>query len=380
MHPTPTYASLGVQEVINANSWVTRLGGSEMPEEALQAMADAAHSFIDLDELNQRAGDVIARCTGAEAGLVTAGASAGMLLQAAAVMAGTDHDRIKRLPDASGMKDEIVIHRVQRVGEDRNYLSAGAKFVEIGNSGGTEDWELEAAIGDNTAAVAYIFGPPLSDALPLEQVVEISHARGVPVIVDAAAMLPPQINLRRFVESGADMVTFSGGKGVRGPQSTGILCGRSHLIEAARINGSPNQYGIGRAAKVCKEEIVGLIGALEVFVKSDYEEIQAGWRETCWRIVSSVNDIPGVFASIEDADPFALEASRTHPRAHIALSDSHPKTEAQVIRELRLGSPPIWAPSAGPHGGIAIVPVNLRPGEDEIVAHRLSSALAVVGN
>ena len=375
MQSTPTYASLGVQEVINANSWVTRLGGSEMPEEALQAMTDAAHSFIDLDELNQRAGDVIARYTGAEAGLVTAGASAGMLLQAAAVMAGTDHDLIKRLPDTTGMKEEIVIHRAQRVGEDRNYLTAGARFVEIGNSGGTEDWELEGAIGDNTAAVAYIFGPPLSDALPLEQVVEIAHARGVPVVVDAAAMLPPQINLTRFVDAGADMVTFSGGKGVRGPQSTGILCGRADLIEAARLNGSPNQYGIGRAAKVCKEEIVGLIAALEVFAKSDYEEIQGDWREMCLSIVNSVNDIPSVTASVQDADPFALEAARTTPRAQVFISDTHAKSEAQVISELRAGDPPIWVPSAGPHGGIAVVPVNLRPGEDEEIARRLRAAL-----
>ena len=346
-----------------------------MPEEALQAMADAARSFIDLDELNQRAGDVIARYTGAEAGLVTAGASAGMLLQAAAVMAGNDHDLIKRLPDTSGMKNEIVIHRAQRVGEDRNYLSAGAHFVEIGNSGGTEDWELEGAIGDDTAAVAYIFGPPLSDALPLEQVVEISHARGVPVVVDAAAMLPPQINLRRFVEAGADMVTFSGGKGVRGPQSTGILCGRADLIEAARLNGSPNQYGIGRAAKVCKEEIVGLIAALEVFAGSDYEEIQADWREMCCRIVNSVSDIPGLSASVQDADQFALEAARTTPRAQMFLAESHAKSEAQVINELRSGSPPIWVPSAGPHGGIAVIPVNLKAGEDEIIAKRLRAVL-----
>lgn len=375
MHPRPTYANLGVQEVINANSWVTRLGGSEMPEEALQAMADAAHSFIDLDELNQRAGDVIARYTGAESGLVTAGASAGMLLQAAAVMAGTDHDLVKRLPDTTGMKNEIVIHRAQRVGEDRNYLSAGAHFVEIGNSGGTEDWELAGAIGDNTAAVAYIFGPPLSDALPLEQVVEIAHARGVPVIVDAAAMLPPQVNLTRFVVAGADMVTFSGGKGVRGPQSTGILCGRADLIEAARLNGSPNQYGIGRAAKVCKEEILGLIAALKVFARTDYEEIQAGWREMCWRIADSVKDIPGVSASVQDADPFALEAARTTPRAQLFIAESHAKSEAQVVHELRSGSPPIWVPSAGPHGGIAVVPVNLRPGEDEEIARRLRIAL-----
>ena len=376
MNPMATYASLGVREVVNANSWVTRLGGSEMPDEALQAMSAAAHSFIDLDELNKRAGDVIARHTGAEAGLVTAGASAGMLLQAAAVMAGSDPGRIKRLPDTTGIKNEIVIHRVHRVGEDRNYLTAGASFVEIGNSGGTEDWELEAAIGDKTAAVAYIFGPPLCDAMSIERVVEISHAHGVPVIVDAAAMLPPQENLKRFVAAGADLVTFSGGKGVRGPQSTGILCGRADLVEAARCNGSPNQYGIGRAAKVCKEEIAGLIAALEVFVNSDYEIIQAGWRGQCEHVLHALDDVNGVTAFVQETDASADEASRTHPRVHIFLSDSHPKSESQIIDELRQGSPPIWVPRAGPHGGIAVVPVNLRPGEEEVVASRLRTAVS----
>ena len=375
MNPMPTYASLGVQEVINANSWVTRLGGSEMPEEALRAMSAAAHSFVDLDELNIKAGEVIARHTGAEAGLITAGASAGMLLQAAAVMAGTDPARIKRLPDTAGMKNEIVIHRVHRVGEDRNYLTAGARFVEIGNSEGAEDWELEAAIGDKTAAVAYIFGPPLRGALTLERVVEISHAHGVPVLVDAAAMLPPQENLTRFVESGADLVTYSGGKGVRGPQSTGILCGRGDLVEAARCNGSPNQYGIGRAAKVCKEEIAGLIAALEVFVNSDYENIQAVWRAQCEHILRSLYEMDGVAAFVQEADASADEAARTHPRVHVFLSNSHPKSDSQIIHELRQGSPPIWVSSAGPHGGIAVVPVNLRPGEEEVVARRLRAAV-----
>ena len=227
------YERLGVRRIINASSWRTNVGGSLMPPPVRRAMDEAAQWFVDLAELNARAGETIARLTGAEAGLVTAGSAAGMLLEAAACMTRDDPAKIDRLPDTTGMKNEIVIHRFQRVTYDRCFRAAGAKLVEIGDAGGTFEWELEAAINERTAAVAYIFAVRQSGSIPLPRVVEIAHARGVPVIVDAAAMLPPAENLTRYVDMGADMVSFSGGKGVLGPQSTGILCGRADLIQAA---------------------------------------------------------------------------------------------------------------------------------------------------
>ena len=281
------YQKLGVSRVINAASWVTRLGGSIMPPAVIEAMNDASHWFVDMDELNEKAGEVIARLTGAEAGLVTAGSAAGMLLEASACMTGTDPARAHRLPDTTGMKNQIVIHRAHRVNYDHNFRAAGATLVEIGNTGTTEEWELKDAINEDTAAVAYIFGPRLGNALSLDTVLEISHARGVPVIVDAAAMLPPPENLTRFIEMGADMVSFSGGKGVLGPQSTGILCGRRDLMDAAYMNAAPHSTGIGRAAKVCKEEIAGLVTALEMFVDTDHQAVSAGWLAKCEYVVRS---------------------------------------------------------------------------------------------
>ncbi len=268
------YGELGVKRVINGQSWVTYLGGSIMAPEVRQAMADAADAFIVYDELMVKAGEIIARHTGAEAAMVTAGAAAGMMLEAAAVITRGDPARILLLPDTTGMKNEIIIPRPLRVGFDQAFRQAGAKLVEVGNTFSLEEYELEAAITERTAAVAYVFGPFLKAPLPLARAVEVAHKHDLPVIVDASAMLPPAENLTRFIREGADMVTFSGGKGVCGPQSTGILAGRKDLIDAARMNAGPHQ-GVGRPAKVCKEEIVGLLKALEIFVHTDHE---AEWR------------------------------------------------------------------------------------------------------
>ena len=370
------YTRLGVKRIINANSWITVLGGSIMPPAVVRAMEDASRWFVDMHELNQKTGAVIARFTGAEAGLVTAGSAAGMFLEAAACMAGSDPAKAWRLPDTTGMKSEIVIHRAHRVNYDHNFRAAGATLVEIGNSGSTQEWELEDAINDNTAAVAHIFGPRQTGTLPLPRVVEIAHARGVPVIVDAAAMLPPVENLTRYVEMGADMVSFSGGKGVLGPQSTGILCGREDLIEAAYLNGAPNSTSIGRAAKVCKEEIAGLITALELFVDTDHQAVMEAWYAKCRHVVSAISDIPGVRAELVDAEPDLDEFPAAQPRAMISFDRSWTgPAKDEVEQQLESGEPSIRVRLAGSPRHITISPVNLQDGEEEIIAGRLREIL-----
>ena len=370
------YERLGVKRVINAASWLTMLGGSIMPPPVVKAMEDASRWFVDLHELNEKAGHSIAKFTGAEAGLVTAGSAAGMLLEAAACMTGSDPAKVRRLPDTAGMKSEIVIHWAHRVGYDRSFRAAGATVVQIGSTDVTREWELEEAINENTAAVAYVFAPRQGGALPLPKVVEIAHSRGVPVVVDAAAMLPPAENLTRYVAMGADMVSFSGGKGVLGPQSTGILCGRKDLINAAYLNSSPNSDGIGRTAKVCKEEIVGLIAALELFVDTDHQAVMAGWRAKCKYVVSALLDIPGVRVQIAEATPELDEFLSATPRAFVFLDKSwRGPSEEEVVERLRDGNPSIRVGSAGFAGGIAIIPVNLQDGEEEIVSRRLKEVL-----
>lgn len=234
-------------------------------------MADAAVVLVDMDELNQKAVEAIARVTGAEAGFVSSGAAGGLVLQAAACIAGNDPVKMKGLPDTEGMKNEIVIQNLHRFPYEQAYRAAGARLVQIGDSRRVHPWELEGAINDRTAAVAYLVAPFTNRrVLSLEQVCDIAHAHGFPVIVDAASTLPPREHLRTFIRSGADMVALSGGKGVRGPQGSGILCGRKDLIEAAAANASPAQF-LGRAMKVTKEEIIGLLTALEIFVEEDEE-------------------------------------------------------------------------------------------------------------
>ncbi len=374
------YRRLGVKRIINAASWRTAVGGSLMPGPVVEAMQDASRWFVDLHDLNEKAGNIIATLTGAEAGLVTAGSSAGMLLQAAACMTGADLAKAYQLPDTRAMKNEIVIHRAHRVGYDHSYRATGAVLVEIGDTGPTAEWQLESAINDKTAAVAYIFGPRQGGALPLATVVEIAHAREVPVIVDAAAMLPPPENLTRYVDMGADMVSFSGGKGVLGPQSTGILCGRKDLVDAAYMNSAPNTEGIGRCAKVCKEEIAGLITALELFVETDHQALAASWQAQCEHVVSALQGIPGLRVELVEATPELDEFESATPRVFLFREKSSPgPSEDEIVRQLKDGDPSIRVVEAGFTGGIPISPVTLQKGEEEIVARRLKDILTASG-
>ncbi len=374
------YRRLGVRRIINAGSWLTVLGGSIMPPAVIKAMEDASRWFVDMNELNAKAGEVIARLTGAEAGLVTSGSAGGMLLQAAACMTGDDPAKAHRLPETNGMKNEIILHRAHLVNYEHNYRAAGAKQVHIGNVSATHEWELESAFNENTAAVAYIIGPRQGGALPLSRVIDMAHDHGVPVILDAAGMLPPVENLTRFVELGVDMVSFSGGKGILGPQSTGILCGRRDLIEAAYLNSAPNSTSVGRAAKVCKEEIAGLITALELFVDTDHEAVAAGWRVKCRHIVSELQDIPGVRAELREATPEHDEYESNYPRAFVLFDRSWNGPSSVVVMErLKDGDPSIRVREAEFTGGISIIPVALQDGEEEIIAQRLREILTGAG-
>ena len=370
------YNRLGVKRIINAASWITVYGGSIMPPAVVQAMDDASHWFVDMHELNEKAGNIIATLTGAEAGLVTAGSAAGMVLEAAATMAGNDPAKIWQLPDTSNMKNEIILHRAHRVNYDHSFRAAGAMLVEIGNASTTQEWELENAINENTAAVAYIFGPRRGGAIPLRRTVEIAHQHDIPVIVDAAAMLPPLENLSRFIEEGADLVSFSGGKGGMGPQSTGILAGRADLIQAAYANGAPNSVSVGRAAKVCKEEIAGLITALEIFVDTDFEAVNAAWRAKCAHVVEELREIPGLRVELEEARPDHLEGGSNFAKAVIHFDQDWNGPNIEDINQMLFdGDPGVRVGLSDIGDALAVYPVALQPGEEEILAARLKEVL-----
>lgn len=367
LHTPSVYQRLGVRTVINGRSWSSMVGGSIMAPEVLQAMVESSSCYVNIHELNLKAGEVIARHTGAEAGLVTASAAAGMMLQAAACMTGTDLKKIALLPDTTGMKNELPILKSQRMGYDQVYRVSGARLVEWGTPNNAEPSQLEAAINDNTAAVVYIIRPARYGDMPLSQIIKIAHGRGVPVVVDAAGTVPPAENLKNFIAQGADMVAFSGGKGLEGPQSTGILCGRKDLIEAARLNMSP-YAAFGRAAKVSKEEVIGLITALERFASLDHKARWRKWKSMADTIVDALHEVPGVTVRVEDE-------GRQGPQTVIYFQSrwTGPSPE-EVQTALQEGDPPIYI-GGGRDNELWVAMVTLKEGEERIVARRVREEL-----
>ena len=370
------YQKLGITPVIHGAGTTTRYGGSLMRPETLEAMREAAQAYVNIDELNQAAGETIARLLGAEAALVTAGAASGLVLQAAACMAGDDLSRIARLPDTSGMRNELIIQRAHRFQYDQMFRVAGGAFVEIGLGRTTSPLDLEDAMNEKTAAVIYLYSPFTSPpgTLPFTTICEIAHRHNVPVIVDAASMLPPRENLFKHLRLGADLVNFSGGKGIRGPQSTGILAGRKDLIRAASLNGSPNN-GVGRPSKTSKEEIVGLLTALECFLADDEAAEMNRYREVSTHIVDAMREVPGVRAVVEHDSQ-----NRIIPHAVIYFEPSWDGPSGHEVREaLEAGTPHIYVKQGLRQGGyfdeIAVDPINLKPGDEAIIARRLCEEL-----
>ena len=365
------YQRLEISPIINAAGSITRLGGSRTRPETLELMAQAARVMVNIDDLNRAAGREIARLTGAEAGFVCSGAAGGLLLQAAACIAGNDPVKMRQLPNTEGLKNEIVIHTMHRFPYDQAYRAAGAKMVEFGDYLFAHPWQLEGAINERTAAIAYLCAPFSSNkVMPLERVCEIAHAHDVPVIVDAASMLPPRRNLYRYLRAGADLVVYSGGKGVRGPQGSGILVGRADLIESVTLQASPGQF-LGRGMKVAKEEIIGLVASLAAFVEEDEESEMAEYRGMVQQVVDALVEIPGLRVTLEhDSVNYLI------PHAVIRFSDEWrgPSRDA-VAAAMERGNPQIYLHQLGGPQELGVDPLNLTGAEVEVVIRRLREEL-----
>jgi D-glucosaminate-6-phosphate ammonia-lyase len=365
------YLELGLKPAIVASGPMTHHGGSRLRPEIVEAMRAASQVMTDVHALNDRAGEIVAGCAGSEAGMVCAGASGGLTLQAAAVMTGTDRGLIDQLPDTGGMRNEIVIQNTQRFPFEQGYRAAGAKLVGVGNFLNCSPWHIEAAINERTAAVAYLVAPYLPhNAMSLEAVIEVAHAHDLPVIVDAAEMVPPRENFKKYIALGADMVTFSGGKAIRGPQGTGILVGRKDLIAAARLNSSPN-LSIGRGQKVAKEEIVGLLKALDIFMGEDEAQEGARYRRMARHVVDTLGEMPGLDVSLRyDGRDWLL------PMAVIHFTPvwNGPSRDT-VLERMQTGEPQIFMHTLSDPDNLAVHPLNLTDDELEIVAERLKQEL-----
>lgn len=394
------YEQWGLQPIVNASGAVTRLGGAPMPPEVLAAFCESASECVPLDELQAAASRMIANVTGAESGLVVAGASAGLMLGAAAILTRLDLRRIEQLPHCGSFPHKFVVAREHRNGYDHAVRAAGVRFVEVGfhemiaGAGvrRAESWEYEAAFSEDTAGVLYVFGGDSHP--PLVQVVQIAHKHNLPVLVDAAGELPPRSNLRDILATGADLVAFSGGKAIRGPQSTGILCGRRELIAAAalqmldlddhfdlwepprdlidksKLEGFP-RHGIGRALKVSKEEIAALLTALDLFVHGHYDSQFAVMTKTLEEISSGLGGL-AVRSSIHS--PASGEG---FPILEVQIDESKlGRTAFDVCRKLRGGKPSIHVGhSFLADGKLIIHPMHLNQANAAILVRRLRDEL-----
>lgn len=265
------YDRLGVDKLINAWGTVTRVGGSLVDPSVIQAMSDASRHFIDFEEYHKKAGDYVAKLIGAEAAYISCGAAAGIAIATAACIVGTDIVGINQLPDTNGFKDEVIILKSHRSRYDQGIRMVGGKLVEVGYADLTLPEQLERALTDKTAMCFYLAESEyIRGALPLKHVSAIMNTRGVPVVVDAAAEIPPRENLTRYLREGASLVVFSGGKDIRGPQSSGLVLGKKHLVEACHANSCPN-HSVGRSMKVDKETIAGLVRAVELYMAKDMD-------------------------------------------------------------------------------------------------------------
>ncbi len=395
------YESLGLTPSINASGPVTRLGGARMPQRVIESWCAAAVDTVPLELLQAAASQRIARASGAEAGLVTAGAAAALTLGAAAIMTGYDVARMEKLPHAADFPCEFVVAREHRSGYDHAVRAAGAKLVEVGfnemvaGAGvrRTEAWEYAAAFGPRTAGVLYV---DLVDGRPrLDELVEVAHARGVPVLVDAAGRLAVRQRLRAIPAAGADLACFSGGKALRGPQASGILCGRRDLVGAAalqmldmddhpelweppeelidrnQLDGMP-RHGIGRALKVAKEEIVALLSALELFESDGPDAGGDDERRRLEMIAAAIQSDLASSRLVERA------SEMEHVRSlEISIDEARlGRTAFDLCRSLRRGTPPIYVGHAELAAGMLVIhPACLDDGGAAEIARRLNEEL-----
>ena len=392
----------GLKKVINASGTMTFLGGSLIPREVLEAMNQAAKDWVRLPDLLDAAGKRIAEIAGVEDCLISSGCAACITLSTAACITGMDREKMAKLPNTEGVKNELVWQRGHYPAYAAQFTAAGAKLVVVGGDRvvlnvpnrmgesmipvlrtlGVSAKAVEKAITDKTFALAYTIGwfLPQEGLIPLEEYCEIAHKHDLRVIVDAASELPyltdGRFDLGRFNRMGADIVCFSGGKAMRGPNDTGIAIGRKEIVEAAKMQSNPNS-GIGRGFKVSKEQIVGLVAAVERCTKLDWSQVIKEERQRAECIVRELEDVPHIETRIVFPDETGLPVARVWVRRDEKALGI---TATEVMKKMRDGEPSIYLRHGYTDLGIVVVDVQvMRPGEEEIVANRLKEVLTGAG-
>jgi len=372
------YERLGVRRVVNAVGTVTFLGGSAAAEEVLEAMDEAARGYVNMDELQSRASQLIAEATGAEAGHVTAGAVTGIVLATAACIAGKDPEKTAVLPHSEGLRNEVVLPRMCSSSFNQCFMLGGGRLIFAGTEDSCTEQDLEQMVGERTAAIGLLFFTGTKQGFPLlERAVRVGKRYGIPVIVDAAAELPPEENLKAITAAGTDLVIFSGGKAIQGPNDTGILCGRRDLVEAAAAQASPHA-GVGRPMKVSKEQIVGLLTALRLFTAKDFKAEREAWEAKVRCLVQELSGLPGVTARRLFPDASKEYYAQCWPRAQITLDEAALGMMAsQVAEQLKAGDPAIYVIVEG--RSLVVNPHLLQEGEERLIAERLKALLKATG-
>jgi D-glucosaminate-6-phosphate ammonia-lyase len=367
------YRSIGVRPVINARGTFTIITGSTTLPEVKRAMDEASRSFVNMDELMEGVGQRLAELSGAEWGIVTAGCCAAITHCTASAIAGGNPERMQRLPNLTGLKNEVIVPAYSRNVYDHAARMVGAKLIVVNDRA-----ELEPAFNERTAMVYILGGPGDDGPLGTAAIAEVAKRKGVPVLVDAAAevlTLNPNVHLQR----GASAVAYSGGKCIRGPQAAGLLLGEKSLLQGAWINSAPH-HAFGRSLKVGKEEIMGMLAAVEMWVKRDHKAEWKQWEDWLDHIAVSVKRVDGVTTSLRQ--PNEGLSNRT-PALQIQWDGAKLGITGQEVAKIVLDSDPriVVAGSSGVRGGnmqssVSIVPYQMSPGDEKIVADRLHAVLS----
>lgn len=364
--PRDYFAELGVRTFINAAGTYTALSASLMQPEVMAAIDYASKHFAPLNEVQDKAGARIAELIGSEAAMVSAGAASALTCGTAGCITGTDRGAIERLPDVEGLKHEVLIQKSHRYGYDHAVRATGAKLIEIETAE-----ELERAINPKTAMMLFFNANDPLGKINAEAWVALGKKHNIPTMNDAAADVPPVENLSKYIKMGFDLVVFSGGKGIRGPQSAGLLLGRKDLIQAARLNTSPNSDTIARGQKVNKEEILGMMIAIETYVKRDHK---AEWKEWERRVKVITDSVTGL-GSVTTEVVVPLIANQV-PHLKIRWDQAKIKiAPPDVMKKLREGKPSIEACPATTKDELVFTVWMLQPGEAEIVGRRVREVL-----
>jgi len=361
------FRELGVRPFINAAGTYTAMTASLMPPEVMEAINYASTRYVMLDELHDRVGQRIASLLRCEAAMVTSGAASALTLGTAGVLTGTDRQKTVDLPDLSGMKSEVIIQKAHRFGYEHAVRNCGVRLVEVETR---ED--LERAINEKTAMMLFYNNNNPAGRIQDEEFAQLGKKHAIPTFNDAAADVPPVDNFWKYTGMGFDLVAFSGGKGIRGPQSAGLLLGRKGLIEAARLNAPPNGNTVGRGMKVNKEEMLAMLVALELFLAKDHALESGEFERRAEAIRSSATTVPGVKAEV-----FVPEIANHVPHVRISWDGADEGTAAAAVNAMRDGEPSIAIRSEG--NGLVVGVWMLQPGEEKIVARRLRQVLEKKG-